>query len=813
MISVDFNGGWRFRVRGSAAEGVPVRLPHDAMLAEPRLPHLAGGESSGYFPGGFYIYEKRFAALHEWAGQTVLLAFGGVYQKAAVYLNGQLLMRHVSGFTPFAAEIGSALQPGENVLRVEADNTQIPNARWYTGSGIYRDVVLMTGPRGHFVPDGVRVTTLSCAPAVVAFDVEVQDAPGGPAGTMQLLLETPEGAPADFTVTKTSEYSENGIRRCRRTVQIQNARLWSEEQPALYRARLRLQNADGTADTAEVPFGVCRLAWDAADGLTVNGTPCKLRGACIHGDYGMLGACEYREAAFRRVRILKQAGFNAVRCAHNPPGRHLLDACDALGMYVMDEFSDVWRMAKNPYDYSLYFEREWQGDLAAMVRGAWAHPSVVLYSIGNEVADTTTLQGLGTEKMLAEAVRKLDPARPVTNCIHILTAASAPKDKPLKPPAVSADDVVDPRRAGKASPLVASKLMNFAVTLLPRLAQNVTPQKFARNLSAAMEPLDVTGINYGTHLTAALQDAAPGRLFVHSETYPSRIGQTWPVTRRCPNVIGDFLWTGWDYLGEAGIGVVQYGKTPRTVNKPYPCISGGTGCVNLAGEIEAQGDYVRAVYGRDAQPCIAVHPAQHAGEKVKTTPWRGTDAVASWSWEGCEGRTVQVDVCSSAFAVELYQDGRPLGRKPLLRSSASYRLTYRPGTLEARAYDAQGRCTGVCRLKTAGPETCLQAQAEKPRLQAGGRDIVYIRAAVTDAAGIVKTLHNLPVKVTAAGSGELLAVGSGAPVTAESSLGDCFTTYNGTMYAVVRSRDMPGTAEITLEAQGLPPQTVSLTVE
>lgn len=808
----DFNADWIFYKKWEPKKAVKVCLPHDAMLSEPRIPHLTGGENSGYFPGGTYVYEKELLLPPENKGQTVLLDFDGVYQKSAVFLNGEKVGGHIYGYSNFYVDLTEKIQyDSVNKIRVEVDNTQTPNSRWYTGSGIYREVKLITGSKCHILPEGIKIQTISLQPAVIEVFVETSDSVEQGKNCLQLELYR-----KDTEKTVQSNILKTDVQKigCRYVfsyqIQIDNPQLWNAESPILYQLRAKLLKNGEQLDEASTTFGLRCLTWGAETGLCCNGHEIKLRGACIHHDNGMLGACEFRDAVYRKIRILKEVGYNAVRTAHNPPSRLFLQACDELGMYVMAEFTDVWEEAKNPYDYSLYFQDEWEADVQAMVRKLYNHPSVILYSVGNEISDLAKTQGAATVRCLAERFHQLDTTRPVTVCSNILSAMMNISKKPLKSLEHTAEEKVNPCRAGKDAPLVGSKLMNMIATFLPTLIDHIKPQQVEKHWKPIMEPLDLMGFNYGMHLAEPLHALNPKRLLVHSETYPSSIGKTWPVTLRCKHVIGDFMWAGWDYLGEVGIGVVEYGKQPLRMNKPYPCVSSGVGSVNLAGEIEAQGHFTQIVYGQCDEPYIAVHPVPHAGQKRRMSRWRGTDAVNSWSWNGCEGMLAQIDVYSSASEVELLHDYKSLGRQKVVDFSASFQAVYRPGILEALAYDASGTCVGRSQLRTASETTLIAVEADRQTMSANGSDLVFLSVALTDENGIVKVLENRRIDVKVTGCAQLQAVGSGSPWPCESFTAAAFTTYYGRMIAVVRSTRQAGAFTVTFSTEGLPDASIQL---
>ena len=327
MKRESFNGGWIFYTKENPEEKTAVRLPHDAMQYEERIPKLKNGPLVAFYPGGDYYYEKEFYGDPSYEDQTVMLDFGGIFMDSHVYLNGEEVGGHVYGYSNFYVDLTDKLRIGErNLLKVYVHNSQTPNSRWYSGSGIYRPVYLISGDREHICPDGVKVITKEYDPALLEVSVEHTGRED-----VQVLTEI---LWANLTVA-----SGHGA-VCE--IPVPDAKLWDAEHPNLYTVRVSLMRKDKVIDVQEQRFGIRKIQWDASYGLKINGQVVKLRGACIHHDNGILGAAEYKEAALRRIRRLKEGGFNAIRGAHDPRSREVLEACDEIGMYVMEESFDVW---------------------------------------------------------------------------------------------------------------------------------------------------------------------------------------------------------------------------------------------------------------------------------------------------------------------------------------------------------------------------------------------------------------------------------------------------------------------------------------
>lgn len=838
MKKIRWNRDWKFQNDIHKTQEVTVSLPHDAMQTEKRLEGMKNGAAAGFFPGGRYVYRKTLYGEEAFRDQAVYLEFEGIYMRSTVYLNDEKVGGWIYGYTGFYVDLTGKLKIGQdNEIRVVADNSRTPNSRWYTGSGIYRNVWLHVGEKRHIAPEGICVTTESTDPAVIRVRTRIEDAgqrAGGAnadAGREQvedaarwdqekgqreqqpgIRVEVYEQMPETAENTGEKTYSEKLAASgegmdCR--IEIPGAKLWSDETPNLYRIRVCLMDGDRVADEQSVTTGIRSLTWNAAKGLQVNGREVKLRGGCIHHDNGILGACASDKAEYRKARILKEAGFNAVRSVHNPISKSFLAACDELGLYVMDEAFDQWRMQKTDYDYGLYFDREWEKDLGAMIRKDRNHPSVIMYSIGNEIADTGSEDGGAISRKLSEFCHRMDPTRPTTNGINPVVSNMGGA---LNNGKTTPEDVVDPYEEKADAQATASLLANMIVTVTPFISRWMgKPKKVEKLLKPCFDEVDIVGYNYAEQCYEPHHDWNPERIMVGTETYPQSVAHRWPFIASHSYVVGDFMWTAMDYLGEAGIGVPIYGKKRGGFNRPYPCISGGCGAIDLIGYLETEGYWAAIAWGQYEKPYIAVHPVNHTGEDYFFGMWRGTDAVSSWSWKGMEGRTARIEVYGPGSEVELYQDGVSLGRKALKECRALFDATYKKGELRAVCYDDRGEKMSEEVLRSAGEKTQLTVAPEETQLLADGEDMTFISVELTDENGIVKMLEDRKVTVSVTGAGVLAAVGSGNPVTTESFTGSSYTTWFGRMGCFVRSSGKPGEATVTFRAEGLEPKEIRLT--
>lgn len=766
MQKIPFNDRW-------LCNGKPVTLPHDAQISELRSASASDG-GHGYFPGGVYTYEKTFIVPNEWAGRKVLIEFEGVYRNCTVSLNGREIGSHRYGYTGFALPL--ELNCGEeNTLTVVADNSQIPNSRWYTGSGIYRPVWLHIGGEDRIEYRGVKITTLSIDPAVVKVEVDA---------TADAKVELLEGD----TVVASGVPGE---------ITVPNARLWSDETPNLYVCRVTVGE-----DVVEEKFGIRKIEWSPR-GLFINGKETLLRGGCVHHDNGVLGAAAYDESEWRRVRILKEAGFNAIRSAHNPCSRALLEACDHYGMYMMDESFDMWYNRKTKNDYGLDFETHWAEDTAEMVAKDYNHPSVIFYSIGNEVAEPGEARGLDYGKKQVELIHSLDSTRAVTCGLNLMIMDRAAKGNGIYQDIdKNQEEIKKANKASNADPQNASLMFNIMVSFVGTgMNKGGNSPKVDALATPIIDALDIAGYNYGSGRYPLEGKLHPERIIFGSETFPQDIYKNWEQVKKLPYLLGDFMWTGWDYLGEAGIGAWSYtGGLP--FNRPYPWVLAGAGVIDICGTPDGSCRYASTVWGLENVPRIAVKPVNHPGVRVSRSVWRGTNAIESWAWADCAGNKAEIEVYSDAHCVELHLGSKCLGKKKLKECKAIFKTRYAPEALTAVAYAADGTETGRSSLLPATGKLSLKVHPEESR-----SDIVYIPVEIVGENGIVESGADRKLTVAVDG-GELLGFGSANPCHTEQYHTGTFTSYHGRALAVVRKTS--DRASITITAEGLSPVTAEI---
>ncbi|MDO4538065.1 MAG: glycoside hydrolase family 2 TIM barrel-domain containing protein [Coriobacteriales bacterium] len=756
---------WTF-YRTDDSAGEQVRLPHDAMLGERRSADSPTGNAGAYFWGGRYRYEHELSVPESWADKHVLLEFEGVMGKTRVLANDRELAYHEYGYTGFVVDLTEELSCGETLpLQVEVDNAQQPNSRWYAGSGLYRPVRLVVQDEDRIEYGGVSVSTEFIRPAQVRVHTRVHGR-----GNVVVRIERNGVAVAGRAGDDVSLY-------------IPDAELWSAENPALYQCRSILRDDQGAVlDEACVSFGIRTLSWGPR-GFLVNGEPVKLRGGCVHHDNGILGARDLPVASRRKVALLKSWGFNAIRSAHNPISRSMLEACDELGMYVMDEYADMWYQPKNPYDYACDFFACHERDLVAMVDKDFNHPCVVMYSIGNENVEPACERGVAVAHELAATLRYMDPSRPVTAGVNpaILFASKLGIDS-FNADGQSGSEAADASLAYNTYVAKMGDVMEFMAGTYP----------VGRAIADYLDELDIAGYNYATSRYRPDLRRKPERLVFGSETMPYDIARNWRMVEADPRIIGDFMWTSWDYLGECSL--AAWSDDPTPVSKPYPWLCADTGALDLLGDANGEAALARTVWTRSVEPLLFVRPASLP--RPYTAPWRGTNSVACWSWRGSEGNACVAEVYTNAPIAKLYLNGKHLGTRRVCDGHADFKLRYQPGELVAVACTAGGLELGRRALKSAEGELrfCLQEE-----YRYGG--VAFVRVDVCDERGVVEGGWEQEIALRVCG-GELLAFGSAAQKSERSYLEGCFAPRYGRAMAVVRLEE--GACTLEASAAGLP---------
>ena len=819
MTRSSFNRGWRARpkqntflegMQQGAEEWEDVTLPHDAMIGTRRDPHALDGPLNGYFPGGSFQYEKAFDVPAAWRGKRVSLEFEAVYRDARVYLDREFVGGHHSGWTGFTLPLDRFLRPGERqTLSLEC--SAFLDGRKYTGAGIHRDVWLHVQELVHLVPQAVHVRTpdIDEHRAIVDMATSVtNESPDVASVVVRSEVRDPDG-----TVVGADDYPltvlPGGTPTVRQRVAVADPRLWSTSTPQLHTVATTLRWAgedheEGDLERQVTSFGIRRLQVDPRLGLRINGEPTLLRGACLHGENGPLGAATIRRADERRIEILREAGFNAVRIGHQAMSTAMLEACDRLGVLVLDEVFDSWTSSKADLDFSLYFPDHAEDEVAAMVRKDRNHPSVIMYSVGNEVPEAGRPLDSAWSRRLADVVRALDPDRFTVNCINGLAAVG-----PYLGAASDRAPAGDGAREGgeQESPLSGglNTMMNDAGGLLATL---VNSDLVTERTAEAFAGVDIGGYNYMEGRYDDEADRFPNRVMVGSETGRPPFPGNWQRVKTLPNLIGDFCWAGWDYLGEVGIGRPQVPGEERQLLGNYPWLAGAAGDIDITGRRLASSYWRETVFGRRQAPYLAVQ-RPHDGAAYEPSMWGWTDAVGSWTWDEEPGTPLHVEVYSGAESVDLTLNGRSVSSVaggPGVGFRSTVEIPWEPGELVATASGGGARTV----LRTATGPARLRATADRSAVRADDTDLSVVVVELVDAAGTVWTAHDRPVTVAVDGAGVLQALASGDPRPEVGFRETTCPTHDGRVTAYVRPTV---TGTITLVATCEPGLTATVSID
>lgn len=770
-----------------------IHLPHDALRDAHRTPDAPSAGAGAYYPRGAYTYLNSFSVPEQWRGTLVRLEIQGAFRRAQVFVNEELAGNRADGYARFFVDATPFLRYGaENSVRIEVRSGE--DSRWYSGAGLHRPVFLHIDDPVHIEPDGVEVRTVSLdedhAVIEVATRVTNLDTVTHTVRVASRVTDAAASVVAEGERPLTLAPGESALARQR--FYPHQPRLWSPERPHLHTATVSLV---GRESEHRVRFGIRTITVDPHRGLRINGEPVLLRGACVHHDNGPLGAAAIGRAEERRVALLKDAGFNAIRAAHNPLSPAMLDACDRLGMLVMDEAFDMWTRFKTAYDYAAEFPQWWEADLEALVAKDRNHPSVILYSIGNEIAEVGTGHGARWARRLAEKLRSLDPTRPVTNGVNAMLAVL--------------DEV----------PQVIEQLggLNAAMAEGNAFSAIAASETVAARLEESSAALDVLGLNYAESRYALDAALFPERVIVGSETFPAQIGRLWPMVLEHSHVIGDFTWTGWDYLGEVGIGSTMYEGQEGVsgqLEREFPFLTAWCGDLDITGWRRPMSFYREIVFGIRTAPYLAVRrPQFHDRAIVSPSPWAWSDSVSSWTWRGFEGAPVTVEVYADADEVVLELDGTEIARAKVgqrMPMLAELETIYAPGTLTAVAL-RDGVETGRTSLSTAGAAR-LTASADVTTLLADDDALAFVAIEWRDAGGILVTDDDRPVTVSIEGPAVLAGMCSANPSTTERFDQSTWGTFDGRALAVIRPTG-PGAASVTVTADGEDPVVITLQLD
>ena len=794
---------------GEAHPPVEVTLPHDAMVLEERNEMNPTGNAGGFYPGGNYIYTKNFYMPEENLGKTILLEFEGIYNRAEIFLNDEFVTGSHYGYTNFYADLTSHLNyGGDNFLKVKVTNLDVPNSRWYTGTGIYRPVNLLIGNEAHIKEDGFQITTPEVAEDISTVETKIIIRYDG-AKRIKSWLKTEISDKAGNVVAM----EKTPVTLCRGTettvrqrMFIYNPHLWSLEQPDLYKCRTELVIDEKLQDEAEETFGIRHIQIDPKYGLRLNGKSIKLRGSCIHHDNGVIGSVTLPSAEERRVHLMKKAGFNSIRMAHNSASRALLNACDKEGMLLIEETYDMWNDTKTPFDHAHEFASHWEEEVEAIVAKDFNHPCVLMYCVGNEIGEINKPAGAAINRALCEKFRELDSTRFVTNAVNGMVATMANLMEVMCDLGMITKEQLEHMsqpQSDEKSDAGSGDINDVMTNLMGQMNFIGTHPMVGEILDETFSALDLSGYNYMSGRYPIDCKEYPNRIYYGSETLPPDIDINWKYVKEIPQLLGDFTWTGWDYIGEAGAGVPKYGNASGFFS-PYPIYLAYVGDFDITGFRRPMSYYREIVWGLRKKPYIAVQLPEHYSEEMHGTPWTCSNAVESWTWPGFEGKQIKVEVYSDADEVELFINGKSVGRMPAgeeNRYKAIFDTVYEAGTVEAVAYK-DGQETGRYAVCTAGSERKLQIITDQKTLCADGQDAAYLMIAVTDEKGTVHTEFEDKIHIEVEGTGVLQGFGSADPESTENFFDKERTPYYGRLLAVVRAGQQPGEIKVRVQAGG-----------
>lgn len=782
-----FDSDWKFNLGDLPGSATPdyddsqwrsLDLPHDWSI-EDRAPkdsvqqigpfssESQGGGATGHVMGGIGWYRKSFTLDLNSKDKMISVLFDGVYMESDVWINGKHAGFHSYGYTPFSYDITPFLNPPgqKNVIAVKVVN-QGKNSRWYSGSGIYRHVELITTNQVHIAQWGTFVTApeVTKEKAMVKMESTIENNSGK---DQQVNVMTTLLNPRGETVA-TDEKLERIVSGEKKIVtqnlSVDKPLLWSPESPSLYSAVVTVKFRDATFDQTTTAFGIRSISFDAKRGFLLNGENMLLKGGCMHHDNGILGAATIDRAEERRVELMKKFGYNAIRTSHNPPSHQFLEACDRLGVFVIDEAFDMWERPKNPQDYHRFF-KEWHAkDLESMILRDRNHPSVIMWSIGNEIPERADPCGLEIRSRLVKIVKNLDTTRPVTEAICAFWDNKGRDWKDSAP---------------------------------------------------AFAGLDIGGYNYQWKMYESDHELYPDRVMAGTESFPKEAFENWQMVKDEPYVIGDFVWTAFDYLGESAIGHTLTGpKESLAFTLPWPWFNAYCGDIDICGFKKDQSYFRDVVWGiSDLE--MAVHSPIPAGEVETVSMWGWPDERQSWNWKGAEGKNLSVSVYSNYPAVRLELNGKVIGTKSVSAETklmATFEVPYQAGELKAVGLN-DTIVIGSKILKTTGPASKIRLSPDRATINANRNDLSYVMVELTDEAGNLVTDSDQPVTFAIWGAGEAAAIGSANPSDMRSFKSPNCTTFRGRCLVIVRPTGKTGEITLTAKASGLGIETTRIVVK
>lgn len=777
---ISFDQDWKFH-RGSIANAEQenfndkqwrtVDIPHDwsmdpapiqkeGITAGPFSKYNeggAGGADIGQTLGGEGWYRKQFTIGKEDSNKRFALYIEGAINQSEVYVNGKKVYFNPYGYISYKVDITDYCNPtgASNTIAIRVLNVG-ENSRWYSGSGLYRHVWLIKTEKVYLDEwdTFVSLGSLKNKDAKINLSTIIHNETSLETETdLQIEIISPEGK----KVSETSKVVRVGKANKQKTdieLSVPKAQLWSIENPQLYEARLTLKH-NGRTEKITIPFGIRTIEFSAEKGFLLNGKPLKLKGGCLHHDNGLLGAAAIDRAEARKVELMKANGYNAVRCAHNPPSEHFLTTCDRLGMLVIDESFDQWQRPKRNNDYHQYFDEWSDNDLASIVRRDRNHPSIIMWSIGNEIADRASDEGIKIAQRLRKTVEKYDTTRFITAGVN---------------------EFWDNRH------------LNWD------------------DSEKAFRHLDVAGYNYMWKEYENDHKKHPKRIMYGSESVPKEAHINWNLVEKNPYIIGDFVWTSLDYLGEAGLAhSLELGEgewSPQFMG--WPWYNAWCGDIDFCGDKKPQSFY-RDILWREREISMAVQPPVTNGKREDVNFWGWRNELLSWNWPGNEGKEMTIRIYSRSPKVRLYQDGTLIGEKETGKEdyTATFNVVYKPGILKAVNVEKKKEKASF-ELKTTGKPVAIRLTADRQTINADKNDLSFIKIDLIDAEGNVVPDSDQTINIQCEGDGSIIASGNAAPDDMKSFRSMKPKTFRGKAIAIVQPNgDKSGEIKLTASAEGL----------
>ena len=748
MIIKEFNDHWLFETKDIKKY---VSLPHDAMQEEKRYAKDFKYSGNAYFDGGFYTYKKTFSLPYEFKDRKIFLEVLGSYPDSKIILNNQNVFYYNNGYQTYYVDLTDYIQFGSsNLIQIECDNTKLPNSRWYSGAGLYRGLNLWIANKSYIIPESVKINVLDYNPVTISYNLDY-------VGSKD--LEVIFNVYDDAKLLKSIRGKKNMFNL--------DCILWSDLEPKLYNILIELVSGNDILDTYSFNYGFRHLEY-TTKGLFVNGKKTILKGCCLHHDNGIVGARSYFDMEYHKLEILKEYGFNAIRSAHNPASKTLLDACDQLGIYVMDELSDMWYEHKNPYDYALYFEANYMKDLKLMIDKDYNHPSVIMYSLGNELSEPTSDSELGLKilKDMVDYIHQNDYRKSTMG----INFTNLPREELFMHKTKARMFEVYENKDS-----LCDEFNDVIVTLGESMADISTQEDSERVSKEAFKLLDLAGYNYAFKRYALDDEIHKERIIVGTETMAKDIYQNFNLMKKYPRVIGDFIWTGIDYLGEVGIG--GYGNE-RYFAKPYPWILANGGALDLLYQPTGEAALAKVTYTDEELLLFTRMPK----DDETLSAWRWTNSINTYSYGNNIGKKVVVEVYSKHNFVELFVNGKSKGIKEVTKAYTEYEIEYEPGILMAKAYNLNKEEVKEVKLQTVS-DSKLQLEIEYE-----GRDLTLINVFYKDSKGILDTTKEEEIKVSGDGF-TLLGFGSANPKTIDNYLSNTCHTWKGMARIAIKKLD------------------------